>query len=151
MRIIPKSLSATALLFLALRCSKGLWMWHYSVAAATCSTAPPKKIFWTPMIERMVRDDMASFERNWRGEDALSTLNGNNGHIGYLAHLNLMLGAFRAVGGDARCDHLHRSISAALARRILESPHHDLETFPGQIFIPDNAAAIASLRSPNRP
>jgi hypothetical protein len=56
-----------------------------------------------------------------------------------------MLGAYRAVGGDARYDRLHRSISDALARRVLQSTHHYLETFPGQIFIPDNAAMIASL------
>jgi hypothetical protein len=97
------------------------------------------------MVERLLRDDLASYETNSWGEDALSTLNGNNGHIGYLAHLNLMLGAYRAVGGDARYDHLHRSISDALARRVLESRHHYLETFPGQIFVPDNAATIASL------
>ena len=97
------------------------------------------------MIERMLRHDLASFETNWWGEDALSTLNGNNGHIGYLAHLNLMLGAYRAVGGDARYDRLHRAISDALARRVLESRFHYLETFPGQIYIPDNAAVIESL------
>ena len=97
------------------------------------------------MIERILRDDLASYENYWWGESALSTLNGKNGHIGYLAHLNFMLGAYRAVGGDARYNRLHRSISDALARRVLESPHHYLETFPGQIFIPDNAATIASL------
>jgi hypothetical protein len=97
------------------------------------------------MIQRLLRDDLASFERNSWGEDALSTLSGNNGHLGYLAHLNLMLGAYRAIGGDARYDRLHRSISDALARRVLDSRHHYLETFPGQIYIPDNAAAIASL------
>jgi hypothetical protein len=97
------------------------------------------------MIERVLRDDLASYETNSWGEDALSTLDGNNGHIGYLAHLNFMLGAYRIVGGDARFDHLHRRISDALARRVLQSRHHYLETFPGQIFIPDNAATIASL------
>jgi hypothetical protein len=97
------------------------------------------------MIERVLRDDLASYETNHWGEDALSTLGGDKGHIGYLAHLNFMLGAYRAIGGDARYDQLHRRISDALARRVLESPHHYLETFPGQIFIPDNAATIASL------
>jgi len=97
------------------------------------------------MIERVLRDDLASYETNSWGEDALSTLDGNNGHIGYLAHLNFMLGAYRIVGGDARFDHLHRRISDALARRVLQSRHHYLETFPGQIFIPDNAVTIASL------
>lgn len=97
------------------------------------------------MIERLQCDDLASYENYWWGESALSTLNGKNGHIGYLAHLNFMLGAYRAVGGDTRYDRLHRSISDALARRVLESRHHYLETFPGQIFIPDNAATAASL------
>src|SRR5580693_3422784 len=87
------------------------------------------------MIERLLRDDLASYETNSWGEDALSTLGGNNGHIGYLAHLNFMLGSYRIVGGDARFEHLHRRISDALARRVLQSRHHYLETFPGQIFI----------------
>jgi hypothetical protein len=97
------------------------------------------------MVERLLRNDLASFETSYWGEGALSTLSGNNGHIGYLAHLNFMLGAYRAIGGDARYDDLYRRISDALARRVLESPHHYLETFPGQIFIPDNAVTIASL------
>ena len=97
------------------------------------------------MIERLRRDDLASYENYWWGESALTSLSGNNGHIGYLAHLNFMLGAYRAIGGDSRYDDLHIAISDALARRVLQSRHHYLETFPGQIFIPDNAAAIASL------
>jgi hypothetical protein len=97
------------------------------------------------MIERVLRDDLTSYETNSWGEGALSTLDGNHGHIGYLAHLNFMLGAYRIAGGDARFDYLHRRISDALARRVLQSGHHYLETFPGQIFIPDNAATIASL------
>src|SRR6202044_1836042 len=44
------------------------------------------------MIERVLRDDLASYETNSWGEDALSTLDGNNGHMGYLAPLNFMLG-----------------------------------------------------------
>jgi hypothetical protein len=82
------------------------------------------------MIERLLRDDLASYENYWWGESVLSTLNGQNGHIGYLAHLNFMLGAYRAVGGDTRYDRLHRSISDALARRILQSRHHYLEHSP---------------------
>jgi hypothetical protein len=97
------------------------------------------------MIERLLRDDLASYETNTWGEDALSTLDGNHGHIGYLAHLNFMFGAYRIAGGDLRFDQPHRRISDALARRVLQSPHRYLETFPGQIFIPDNAATIASL------
>ncbi len=56
-----------------------------------------------------------------------------------------MLGAYRIAGGDLRFDQLHRRISDTLARRVLQSHHHYLETFPGRIFIPDNAVAIASL------
>lgn len=97
------------------------------------------------MIQRLLREDLASYENYWWGESALTTLEGNKGHIGYLAHLNFMLGAYRALGGDTRYDQLHRNISDALARRFLQSHHHYLETFPGQIFIPDNAAVIASL------
>ena len=98
------------------------------------------------LIQRYLQPDLRSFEDHYWGEDALETLAGGNGHIGYLGHLNLMLGARRMLGGDSGYDVLHRDVSAALARRILLSPAGGyLETFPGMIFVPDNSVVLASL------
>lgn len=97
------------------------------------------------LIRRMLEPDIRRFEERWWGEDALTSLDGENGHIGYLGHLNLLLGIYRLLGGDSQFDQLHEQISSALARRILDAPGHYLETFPNQIFIPDNAVVLASL------
>lgn len=96
-------------------------------------------------IERMLQTDIRTYEKRYWGEDALDSLSGSNGHIGYLGHLNLMLSLYRALGGDERYERLHADISEALARRILLGTHPLLETFPGQIFLPDNSVVIASL------
>jgi hypothetical protein len=98
------------------------------------------------IIERMLKDDIKVFEVRYWGEEALLTLDGSNGHIGYLGHLNYLIGAYRVLGGGLEFDELHSQISNALARRIKNSPHHFLETFPDQIFIPDNAVVVASLK-----
>ncbi len=82
----------------------------------------------------------------WDGEDPLDSIAGNNGHIGYLGHLNLMLGAFRIAGGDARFDELHRQITETLARRFRSAPFPMLRTYKHfPYFIPDNTVVLASL------
>lgn len=97
------------------------------------------------LIERMLKPDIRQYEHRYWGEDALDSLDGSNGHIGYLGHLNLLLGAHRIISGSESYLELHRDISKALARRVSAKQTRYLETFPGQIYIPDNAAAIASL------
>ena len=99
------------------------------------------------MLERQIRD----YEVHWWNEDALDTLEtSNNGHAGYLGHLNLMIGGYRFLGGEGEFDDLHIRISEALADRISRAPHFFIETFPNSIFIPDNAAVVASLGLFNR-
>lgn len=102
------------------------------------------------LIERLLKDDIRLYEQRYWGEDALDSLEGSNGHIGYLGHLNLLLGLYRRLDGDLRFDSLHQKISSALSRRILSGSHPYLETFPKQIFVPDNAVVIASLALADR-
>jgi hypothetical protein len=101
--------------------------------------------FVDALIKRMLAPDIRRFEQLWWNEDALDSLDGQNGHIGYLGHLNLLLQMHRILGGGMEHAELSRKISAALARRMSQSPSGYLETFPGQIFVPDNAAVVASL------
>ena len=98
------------------------------------------------MIERMLTPEIRRFEILWWGQDALDSLDRPEGQIGYLGHLNLMLGCYRLLGGDARYDDLFNRISAALARRLAESPAFHAETFPGATFTADNTIVILSLR-----
>lgn len=97
------------------------------------------------MIEKALDKDLRSYEEYHWGEDAIDTLSGNNGHIGYLAHLNWMFGAYRLVGGSKEYDKLHKDITEAIVRRISSSKSLYIETFPSEIYVPDNTCAIASI------
>jgi hypothetical protein len=86
------------------------------------------------------------FDSDKWGEDPLETLASQNGHIGYLAHTNLILGAYRLLGGAEKYDQLHKDISYALFRRISNAEYPYLETYPGEIYTADNTALYASLK-----
>lgn len=103
------------------------------------------------MINHMLEKQIRDYEVHWWNEDALDTLEtSSNGHAGYLGHLNLMIGGYRFLGGGEEFNELHVRISDALANKISRSPHFFIETFPSTIFIPDNAAVVASLALFNR-
>ncbi len=64
----------------------------------------------------------------------------------YLSHLNLILGAYRAAGGDQRYDALHNRISGHLSRAILQEPDFILESYGGGDKWPaDQTATLCSL------
>jgi hypothetical protein len=98
----------------------------------------------------MLKPDIREFERLYWGWDALAAIETpgskhDRGSIGYLGHLNFLLGAFRMVGGDNRYSDLHLKVSNALARRLEASRSLFVETFPGEIYVPDNLVVLASL------
>lgn len=97
------------------------------------------------LIERMLESDMRSYELSFWDKDAIEALDSSRGQIGFLGHLNFMLGAYRLLGGSSKYDELARNITAALVRRMEASPSYYLETFPGQIFVPDNMVVVASI------
>jgi hypothetical protein len=99
------------------------------------------------LIEEALRAPMREFDAARWGEDPLETLSGPQGHVGYLGHLNWMLGAYRFLGGDGRFDTVHQAIAAALARRLRASPIYCAETYPGETYLPDNVVVLASLRN----
>ncbi len=63
----------------------------------------------------------------------------------YLGHLNLMLGCLRRLQPTQEWIPLHDAISRSLFDRYQNSEHLVLESYPSAIWIPDNAAAMASL------
>lgn len=81
----------------------------------------------------------------WK-EDALSSLDGPNGHIAYLGHVNLILLSRRYLGGSDEFDPLIINISNAFIRRIAERPFPYLETYPGQIYTSDNMVVYATIK-----
>ncbi len=82
--------------------------------------------------------------RAW-GRSALGTLESPEGHLGYLGHLNLLLASYKYLGGDGRFDALHRRVTESLRAKLGRSPAGVAETYPGEIYVPDVVAAVASV------
>jgi hypothetical protein len=95
----------------------------------------------------MMSPEIRRYDVIWWGEDAIESLDGSNGHVGYLGHLNLMLGCYFLLGGDDVPMHdLFDQVSAALARRLEQSGSYNAESFPGWTYTADNVVVILSLR-----
>jgi hypothetical protein len=97
------------------------------------------------LIERVRTPEIRQFDTQRWGEDPLDSLSGNAGHIGYLGHLNWMIGAHYFLGGDKRYSELYSAISSSLYRRLRSSPALCLETYPQEIYVPDNVVVFASI------
>jgi len=97
-------------------------------------------------IETVQRPEFRQFDRRrWAGEDALDSLDTGTGHIGYLGHLNFMLAAYHRLCDGGPYTDLFHAVSAALAARVSAQPYLNAETYPGEIYLPDNAVVVSSL------
>lgn len=105
----------------------------------------PSRATLDALARAMLDPQVREFDRALWGEDPLDTLDGPNGHIGYLGHLALVLLAQRYVGTGTEHDELLREVVEALHRRMRASPSLNAETYPGQTFLADNAVVIAAL------
>jgi hypothetical protein len=97
------------------------------------------------IVSRIMSQEIRAFDASQWGEDGLASLDGDNGHIAYLGHLNLIMGAYRILGGDDRYDALHAQITDAISRRMKALPHFHAETYPHETYTMDNVVAAASL------
>ena len=96
-------------------------------------------------IEAMLDPEVRAFDREAWGHDPLDELGSPRAHAAYLGYLGLAIslrrtlapGSPHAALGDRIAAHLH----AALARSELGL----LQTYPGEVYPVDNAAAIATL------
>lgn len=91
-----------------------------------------------------LRPDSRAFDTDQWRSDALAALDGDEDHIGYLAHLALVLGAHRVIGGTEHAA-LHHAIIDALVRRLQRAPRPLLFTYPGETYAMDNVALQAAL------
>ncbi|MGC4118287.1 MAG: hypothetical protein QM765_27790 [Myxococcales bacterium] len=101
------------------------------------------------LVVRALEPAAREFDKGmWRGEDALDSLAGPNGHIGYLGHVALMLDERRLLAGPGAADphgELGGRIVEALARRMAASPSSHLETYPDEVYAMDNAVVAAAI------
>lgn len=81
----------------------------------------------------------------WHGDNPLESLDSNKDHAAYLGYLNLLLSFHRLLDKESKYSELNDRITAALARRLNESPHKLLQTYPMEVYPVDNCAVIASI------
>jgi len=96
-------------------------------------------------LDALLAGPARAFDAEAWGEDPLASLDSDQGHAAYLGYANLALSLRRFVEPDQRFAALNDRVSAALERRLASAPLHSIETYPGEIYPVDNAAAVASL------
>lgn len=92
----------------------------------------------------LASDEVRAYDTKQWGADALQTLGRSEAHAGYLGHVALAMDAACLLGGE-RDEALHRAIIDALARRIATAPEGLIETYPGEIYVPDNVVVMAAI------
>jgi hypothetical protein len=99
------------------------------------------------LLARMLEPATRSFDTQRWSEDALTSLRGPHGHLGYLGHLALMLSGRLLLPVAAPAEHvvLQRAVVDALARRMDEAPAAQVETYPGETYPSDNVVLVAAL------
>jgi hypothetical protein len=97
-------------------------------------------------IDRMLLPAGRAHDRAAWGEDPLESLDRDDqGHLAFLGYANLALSMHRRLDPASRFAALNDAITTALARRFAASPSTLLESYPGETYPADNAAALASI------
>lgn len=98
------------------------------------------------LIKITMSPELRQYDASSWGEDPLETLSGNKSHISYISLLAWMISGYKTVGGNGKYDALFDSLCEAMARRIMNSPDLNLQTFPRTyIYVPDMLVAIVAL------
>ena len=98
------------------------------------------------LIKITMSPELRQYDASSWGEDPLETLSGDKSHISYISLLAWMISGYKTLGGDSKYNALFDSLCEAMARRIMDSPDLNLQTFPRTyIFVPDMLVAIVAL------
>lgn len=99
-------------------------------------------------IDRLLSPEVRAFDRQrWHGDDPIDALDsaadGKADHTSYLGYMNLVLSLHRQLDPKSRFAALNDRITAHFERRYATTLM--LETYPGERYPVDNAAAIGSI------
>ena len=97
------------------------------------------------IIDRTLTADVSEFDTRRWNEAALETLANHRGHVGYLGHLTLILAVREVSFPGSRHRSLLGQLAAALLRKLAHGPCGLAETYPGELYMPDNTVALAAL------
>lgn len=78
-------------------------------------------------------------------KDPLEGLSPNNTQIWYLAHLGMVLFAYKFCGGNKEYESLHIAINRTMIEALEKSSIPYLETYPEEIYSADNSVMYASI------
>src|SRR6185503_11041183 len=96
--------------------------------------------------DRILSAEVRRFDQEAFGDDPIATLSVDGAdHGAYLGYFNLLLGLHRLLDPVSRHAALNDRITAALVRRIEQSPTLLLESYPGEVYPIDNTAVIAGV------
>lgn len=126
----------------------GAWMMaaagHAQLALALPERGPELAERAALALDRAIAPESWAFDRLRWGDSAFSHLDGEGDHDhAVLGYLGVALGLLRLLQHDNRHAALHDRVVAHLERRLDGNPA--LETFPGEAYPVDHAAALASL------
>jgi hypothetical protein len=96
-------------------------------------------------LEKLLTSKAREFDTRLWGEDAVASLDGPRGHAGYLGYLNLSLSYARLIDPGSRFAGMNDRITEALVRRLEQSPILMVETYPSDVYPPDNTAVVGSI------
>jgi hypothetical protein len=96
-------------------------------------------------IERILTPGAREYDRAAWGEDPLENLESPLHHLAYLGYMNVVLSHERTFDSSSPYGELNDRITAKLARAYEKEPSLLLYTYPGQKYLPDNCAAMASI------
>lgn len=99
------------------------------------------------IITETLTERYRQFDKDRWKTDAMESLKTKEGHLGYLGHVNFMISAYKLSGGGDEFDKEFVEISSALVEKYAAVKNTLVETYPGEIYIPDNVVAIASLQN----
>ncbi|CAN5828369.1 hypothetical protein BH09VER1_BH09VER1_42170 [soil metagenome] len=110
---------------------------------------PESKAEFAPAIETCIQsllsEDVRKFDRNAWQDDALETLDTDQGHAAYLGYVNFLLGLYRQIAPANQFTGLNDRITATLVRRFNASPTGLIATYPNQWYPVDNTPGLASI------
>ena len=96
-------------------------------------------------VDQILTRESRAFEVEAWGTDPIDSLASDYGHNAYLGYMNLLLSLERRVWPDNKHAALNDAITASLVRRLSRARIGLLESYPGEVFPIDNAAAFGSI------
>lgn len=96
------------------------------------------------LLEIVFDKRFQEFENNFFKEYPLESLENGHIHIAYLAHVSLILGGYKRLGGE-KYQEIYDKIIESLVKKFKKIDGLCEATYPNEYYFPDNVAAMGSI------